>query len=33
MLYALTPSPMAQWLTAMPVSSPRAAAASDGLTF
>ena len=29
MLSALTPSPMAHWLTAMPVCSPRTAAASD----
>ena len=32
MLSAFTPSPMAHWLTAMPVCSPRAAAARDSLT-
>ncbi len=32
MFSAFTPSPMAQWLTAMPVSSPRAAAARSALT-
>src|ERR1017187_6097780 len=32
MLSAFTPSPMAQWLTAMPVRSPRADSARLGLT-
>ena len=32
MFAALTPSPIAHWLTAIPVCSPRTAAAKDSLT-